>query len=233
MEEKSAEEDSSEEESELIIEDVKLPGHRAPSRLDLRPLGARDCPPEVTAARELAARRGGRFLSTRLTGYPLTWECGGGHKWRATLTAVKEEGHWCDVCDVRGSRGEERCRRILEELMGVPFPKSHPEFLRREETGRCLELDGYNVDLGLAFEHQGRQHYHHVPGWHTEQRGLAEQQERDREKAERCLAQRVALLVVPYYANGQYGAYIRRRLEEMGYLVAAPSDEKNVTDLLP
>ena len=42
------------------------------------------------------------------------------------------------------SKGEIECRRYLETIFQVPFPKARPDFLKNPVTGNNLELDCFN-----------------------------------------------------------------------------------------
>ena len=91
---------------------------------------------------------------------------------------------------------EEECRDIFEQLFAKPFPKLR--VLRNPVTKENLELDGYNEELKLAFEYNGRQHYHYTPYFHrnvdmfrtTQYRDVLKQQEADKA----C----IKLVVIPY-----------------------------------
>lgn len=92
------------------------------------------------------------------------------------------------------SKGEAECKRVLEELFGVPFENVRPEFLVNPETGRRLELDCYNPALRLAVEYQGSHHYN--PNRSTPEQ-FAAQCRRDGWKVEACRSQGIWLIVVP------------------------------------
>ena len=55
--------------------------------------------------------------------------------------------------------GEYQCRRTLENYFKRPFYKMRPSWLKNPKTGKCLELDCYNPDIGVAVEYNGVQHY--------------------------------------------------------------------------
>jgi len=105
---------------------------------------------------------------------------------------------------------EEECRRILETMFGVPFPKVRPNWLVNPKTGHNLELDCYNKSLKLALEYNGIQHYEH-PNFtgQTEEEFIAQKQ-RDAYKREECVRKGVKLIEVPYNIPTQeLESYIR------------------------
>ena len=93
---------------------------------------------------------------------------------------------------------EELCRNTLEEIYKVPFPKVRPDWLKNPETGRNLELDCYNEDLGLALEYNGSQHYSENSVWNADYNQFTKQKERDELKMKLCKDNNIKLIVVPY-----------------------------------
>ena len=70
---------------------------------------------------------------------------------------------------------EEQCRLIFQSIFKrKKFPKVRPTFLRNPKTNRCLELDGYNKKLKLAFEYDGYQHYIYPNKFHKSYNSLSE-----------------------------------------------------------
>jgi hypothetical protein len=124
---------------------------------------------------------------------------------RASRVSVRcRNGHvvWKNVNDIRrgkgcrtcyGRRGERLTRAVFERMFERSFRLVRPAWLRTKRGGR-LELDGYDPELGIAFEYQG---YTHV---RAGDRGGAEALDvvlaRDREKAEACAKRGVRLVVV-------------------------------------
>ena len=89
------------------------------------------------------------------------------------------------------SYGQEYVRTALAILLGgAAFPTI------QGALGGRLELDGYNADLKLAFEFQGEHHYIHGVFAHHGC-DLAQVQQNDRVKLERCEASGIKLIVVP------------------------------------
>jgi hypothetical protein len=139
----------------------------------------------------------------------MLWRCAQGHEWESSYDNIKSRGSWCPHCRFKN---ESECRKLFEEFLERPFPKSRPSWLNR------LELDGYNAELRIAFEYHGVQHYEYVPHFH---RGgpadLTAQQERDTEKARRCDEEFIVLIVIPYTIEAKE-AFILAALKELGCL---------------
>jgi hypothetical protein len=93
---------------------------------------------------------------------------------------------------------EEITRTWFEDRFGVPFNSVRPDWLVNIETGRNLELDGYNEELALAFEVQGRQHYEYVPHFHKNGvTDLQKQLKHDKQKLLACEKRGIRLVIVP------------------------------------
>ena len=73
------------------------------------------------------------------------------------------------------NKTETLCRDALEKIVGKQFPKCRPKFLEG------LEYDGYNVELKLAFEYSGIQHFKSLPFFGGDKR-LKQQQINDEKK---------------------------------------------------
>jgi hypothetical protein len=61
-----------------------------------------------------------------------------------------------------------------------------------------MELDGFNVDLKLAFEHQGEQHYRPVSHFNRREETLIRRQRDDKMKRRLCEQQGISLIDVPF-----------------------------------
>jgi hypothetical protein len=111
--------------------------------------------------RILAESRGGKCNSLEYTHshLKLEWECYQGHIWNAAPRSILS-GSWCPSCS--SGISERICRVIFEQVFGMRFNKCRPKWLRSDKTSRCLELDGYCEELGIAFEFNGTQHYRDV-----------------------------------------------------------------------
>lgn len=98
------------------------------------------------------------------------------------------------------SKGEARCKFLLEKVFGKPFNKARPNFLRNNitEGENNLELDCYNEDLNLAVEYNGAQHYKYIPFFHKSKEVFYNQKYRDDMKVRLCREKGVNLISVPY-----------------------------------
>jgi len=107
----------------------------------------------------VAESRGGKYLGDRdlIISNVADWICGDGHRWRSIVNNVVNLGSWCKVC--RNNNGEQISRYIFENFTGKFFPTKRPKWLRFKGDKRSLELDGFNEEFSIAFEHQGKQHY--------------------------------------------------------------------------
>jgi len=95
-------------------------------------------------------------------------------------------------------KGEQITRRVFEHLFAKPFVRVRPDFLKNPETGRNLELDGYNEELKIAFEYNGIQHYHYPSHYAKNEEEFKKQLRRDQFKLDTCNRLGIYLVIVPY-----------------------------------
>src|SRR6185369_15679749 len=121
----------------------------------------------LAEAQIYAKKRGGKALIQ--TG-PTTFlfSCNRNHLWERPITKRYD---WCPLCP--HSKGERTSRYIFEDLLRKKFPFRAPKFLNG------LQLDGYNEELQLAFEFNGKQHYALNPMFHKSGQDLYEQRKRN------------------------------------------------------
>lgn len=143
-----------------------------------------------------AMRRGGECLSEIYANNhtPLLFKCNNCTKqWKSNYSNFKQ-GKWCPECS--SGISERACRVVFESLMKKPFPPARPSWLKRR-NGSQLQLDGFNEELSLAFEHQGIQHYKFVKRFHKNIKGFNLVQARDKEKLEICKNHHINLIYIP------------------------------------
>lgn len=113
---------------------------------------------DLNAIKLLAKSRKGEFLSKEYTVLKkhYQWSCSEGHIFEKTAEDVRY-GQWCKECS--DGLYERICRATFEALFETKFPKKRNIHWLKNKEGRFLELDGFNKNLNIAFEHQGTQHY--------------------------------------------------------------------------
>lgn len=113
----------------------------------------------LASVKQLAKSRGGKFLSKPhkiIVKNQYKWECSEGHRFSKRLEDI-DLGGWCRDCST--GLYERICRAHFESIFGVKFPNVRNLDWLINEHGNHIELDGYNKELRIAFEHQGRHHY--------------------------------------------------------------------------
>ncbi|MFX1365847.1 MAG: hypothetical protein ACFFCE_00200 [Promethearchaeota archaeon] len=156
---------------------------------------------------KIAKKKGGKCHTTDLENAKskIHLECAEGHHFYTTYNSVVYSKTWCPHCHLYIS--ETICRRFFEKIFKKSFPKSYPKWLVNE-NGNQMELDGYNEELGLAFEYQGIQHRKKAFGMTEEE--LKKLQEEDALKLKLCKDNGVTLIqvpddkIVPYYKMQKY-----------------------------
>ena len=140
---------------------------------------------------EHATSKGGKCLSTEYINNQtkLEWECANGHVWKASPLSIRA-GSWCNQCHLY--LGEEKCRYTLEKLLQYKFKKD------RHTLGNRYELDGYNEELKIAFEHHGKQHYEYTRPYHRKKEDLEKQQKTDEHKRNLCKDLGINLIEIKY-----------------------------------
>lgn len=173
----------------------------------------------IKEMRKIAESRSGLCLSEKYYNQntKLRWRCNDGHEWDAIPSSVKY-GRWCPICS--SGITERICRKIFERIFNENFPKEKPKWLI-SDSGSRLELDGYCEKLGIAFEHNGKQHYEHHAFFHRERTrkmmDLTQQRRIDGLKKKLCESHNVKLIEIPYTVKKQdLSTYIRTECERQG-----------------
>lgn len=120
-------------------------------------------------------------------------KCKNDHIWETDFFNLKRNT-WCPDCSKL--KYEKICRIYFEQIFGVKFLKTKPDFLI-QENGFCLELDGFNEKLKIAFEHQGSCHYEIIKKFNMDESSLQKVQLKDKIKLEKCNDFGVRLFIIP------------------------------------
>lgn len=164
----------------------------------------------------IVSARHGKLLSTEYAGVDAKYEyeCVLGHRFSNSFKKV-ESGQWCPTCN-KGRISEEVARTTFEQLFDVEFRKVRPAWLRNSR-GRLMELDGANLDLGLAFEYHGAQHFRtnlYIKDDAKLQQRIAD----DATKAALCRDHGITLVVLTYEMEYQdFPNNIKEQLRAAGY----------------
>jgi hypothetical protein len=117
------------------------------------------------------------------------------------------------------SRGEIECRKFLETVFQMPFPKARPDFLKNPVTGNNLEIDCFNPTLRLGVEYNGQQHYSYNSFFHRNIDSSTNQKYRDELKRRICHENGIHLIEVPFTIKlHDIGSFLHLKLKEIGYL---------------
>jgi hypothetical protein len=150
----------------------------------------------INDLKNYAHSQNGRCLSVKYCGFHKkhTFMCKRGHIWDASWANI-QNNRWCPYC--AHGKSENEFRKVIEELLDVEFPRKYPPWLINPETGHKLQLDGYNKELGIAFEYQGHQHFKRAY-YDKNDNALKKRQARDKIKKELCKKQGITLLCPTY-----------------------------------
>jgi hypothetical protein len=146
----------------------------------------------IEDAKNIAIKNGGECLSNIYDNNheDLLWRCKNGHEWSAALFSIRNNETWCRKC--KCGKYETIVRKFFEFVFGYEFPSIRPHWLKNEETGRNLELDGYCAELNIAFEYQGPHHYKPIYG----EDKFKIVKKKDLFKVEKCKKENVNLIVL-------------------------------------
>jgi hypothetical protein len=180
-------------------------------------------------AKAVARERGGQCLSLQYDSIhaKLKWQCAEGHVWFATLSNVNIGG-WCPECS--SGLGERICRTFFEQMFRNAFPKARPSWLINSD-GFQMELDGCCDNLGIAFEHQGLQHFQQRKLFQTE-RQFEKRRSDDERKQILCNEHNITLIEIPQIVYmlpvSQVQQYIIEQCRKSGYPISPEAEQAKV-----
>lgn len=140
-----------------------------------------------------AINRGGKLLTKEYTTVTDSYlfECHLKHHFKITGVYFWD-GRWCKDCN-SSSLGERICREYFNQIFNKKFLSERPEWLI-SPAGNKMELDGFNQELKIAFEHQGSQHYEKNTLFTQK---LSIRKEYDEEKRRICKEKGIKLIEIP------------------------------------
>lgn len=138
---------------------------------------------------------GGECLSVKYKNVndKLIFKCESGHIWQARFSTI-QRSNWCPECNFR-FKSENICREYFNKIFDEKFLKIRPSWLISNSNAK-LELDGYCEALGIAFEHNGIQHYKPFV-FSKKNNNLLKLQENDQIKRKLCEKHGVKLFIIP------------------------------------
>ena len=84
-------------------------------------------------------------------------------------------------------------------MFAVPFERRRDLPWLINDRGNAMELDGYNSEISIAFEHNGQQHYELDGYFMTHPDQLKSRLADDADKVRLCMKHGIALIVIPFY----------------------------------
>lgn len=113
---------------------------------------------------------------------------------------------------------ELEARAALERLMGTPFPKIRPPWLRNPRSGRALECDCYSEAHACCIEVSGKQHFEFPNSFHATRAQFEDQLYRDELKRTLLRKHGDQLIVVPWWIKRKnIESYLRNQLLSHGF----------------
>lgn len=169
--------------------------------------------------RRLAERCNGQLVSNDKylnTKQMLTWKCVDGHTFERSLDYIFSSLSFCPECSSKTGLREEYIRDLFEHMFKVPFERVRNLDWLKNNRGKNMELDGYNKELSIAFEHNGLQHYE-VDGYFIKDSAQLKQRiEDDNNKKLCCMNNNVNLIVIPHsIAWDKIQAHVTSELEKL------------------
>ena len=164
-----------------------------------------------------------------------TWRCKLGHEFPRTFDYIKQNDIFCSKCEPRYRR-QEYTRFVFQQLTEKRFHLHRNLDWLRDDRGErnCIELDGYNEELSIAFEYDGGQHVNRVEEWHDETQ-FANQQRKDKLKDTLCKEKGVVLIRIGHELKiDEIEGYVTAELQKngLGHLIVGTVDNSNYRSIV-
>ncbi|MFX0105050.1 MAG: hypothetical protein ACFE75_06135 [Candidatus Hodarchaeota archaeon] len=124
----------------------------------------------------------------------------GHNAWKTNANRIRQM-KWCPEC--AGGYHEEITRWYFEKIFSVKFPTILVKKILPSYSG-VMHFDGYGevIILGkkfkIAFEYNGRQHYHFPNQFHETYQEFLKRKEYDLDKKKVCKANNITLIIIPF-----------------------------------
>jgi hypothetical protein len=152
----------------------------------------------ISDIKKIVRARRGKLITEQFLGvtgkYQVT--CSRGHSFSISFSKMSQ-GQWCSICS-KGSKSEELVRATMEQIFLAPFVRIRPNWLKND-LGFNMELDGFNEELSIAFEYQGKQHYEHAD--YLKDHDWVRTRKNDQLKARICKQRGIKLFYFDYTQN--------------------------------
>jgi len=142
------------------------------------------------------------------------WLCEKGHSYLSVIssrTGKRKSG--CPYCLYKT---EQKVREIFKNILKKNFPKRRPKWLINPETNYPLELDGYNEELKLAFEYDGK--WHKEPHPKSSYSDFQDQLKRDELKDLLSKENKIILIRISYKDNLCLEHVIKNKLKKLSFV---------------
>lgn len=128
------------------------------------------------------------------------------------LYFLSKNGNYSFEVRMFKSQGERLCVESLEEILGYKIKVNfRPDFLKNPQTGKNMELDGFDPRSKIAVEYNGKQHYKFPNTFHKTRTDFEKQTERDLYKQNVCKNMGIKLITVPYTVDKKIRTVQKRK----------------------
>lgn len=154
------------------------------------------------------------------------WECGSGHKFRATLRFLRKQPKCMECLNAEHNVtiSIAMIKQILESMTGKSFNEFH---VINPNTKRQIGIHGYSPDLKLAFQFIGPQDHVYIKGIHKNTDELMARKELIAKKKE-IVEDIPAKMIQVYYElpREKLQAFLEKNLDEMGIEIISREEVK-------
>jgi hypothetical protein len=145
------------------------------------------------------------------------WKCVDGHEFNRSLDYIFSARSFCPQCPKHGGIREQYIRELFLYSFNLSFERRRnlPWLVNGQQN--AMELDGYNAELGLAFEHNGQQHYE-LDGYYAQHQHQLDKRINDNLLKKRlCEENGINLIIIPFNVPlVEIQSYVLGKLRDCG-----------------